>query len=117
MAKKASQNLWSLPSLEKQLKELSALSAEFDVSKTDKLLLRRRAEVLVPALDRLWREFRKSGGASVADFEARIQDLHLLAMDHDDFDPSKFSNALGGLRVTLASLEGASSPKAPVQPK
>lgn len=110
LARKAAPKLWSTTEVQTQLQEFSALHTEFEVPNTDKALLQRRAEVLVPALDRLWRELRKSGIAQ-PDCEASIQALHLLAMDHEDFDPAKFSTSLGKLKVSLSNLGPVESKK------
>jgi len=110
LARKAAPKLWSTTAVQTQLQEFSALHNEFEVQNTDKALLQRRAEVLVPALDRLWRELRKAGFAQ-SECETSIQTLHLLAMEHEDFDPAKFSTALGKLKVSLNSLGAVDSKK------
>ena len=106
MARKAAQNLWTAAALEKQFKELAALHADFEAPKADKTLLQRKAEVLVPALDRIWRALGagKSGVPAQAECDGLIKTLHFLALDHEDFDPLKFSGELGRLKVAFAGL-------------
>ena len=112
LAKKAALKLWTPDGVEKQLKEYVSLYAEFADVKADRVLLRRQAEVLVPAIDRLWREHKKTAQTDVAQFEAAFNTLHLLAMDHEDFEPSKFSSILGKLQLVFAG-RGTPVPSAP----
>lgn len=105
LARKASQKLWPKAAVEAQLREFSALHGDFEGAQSDKTLLQRKAEVLVPALDRLWRDLRKGGAPNQAECESALQNLHLLAMDHEDFDPAKFASTLGQLKVALSSKE------------
>lgn len=102
LAQKAAQELWSNEAVEKQLSDYVSLYAEFADTKEDKALLQRKAEVLVPAIDRLWREFKKSGVTDVLPFESALNTVHMLAMEHEDFDPKKFSGELGRLQLAFA---------------
>ena len=109
LARKASEKLWPTDAVQKQLKEFAALHSEFEAPKADKAQLQRKAEVLAPAVDRLWRALVKSGVQMPADCESFIKELHFLALDHEDFDPSRFSSTLSKLKVTLVSMSPTAS--------
>ncbi len=111
LARKAAQKLWPTGLVKAQLKEFAAVYTEFEAAKADKVQLQRKAEVLVPALDRLWRELVKSGASKQTECEAAIQSLHLLALDHEDFDPVRFAGTLGQLKVLLAREDAPSAAK------
>ena len=94
LARNAAGALWTKEQVGALLKEFIGLRAEFSEPKADKAELRRRAEVLVPAIDRLWRVQRKETGAESPAFEAALNEANLKARDGEDFDPAKFSSAL-----------------------
>ncbi len=112
LARKAALKLWTPEVVEKQLKEYVSLYAEFTDAKADRVVLRRRAEVLVPAIDRLWKEHKKTAQTDAAQFESIFNTLHLLAMEHEDFEPAKFSGMLGKLQLAFA---GRAEPTSPVR--
>jgi hypothetical protein len=112
LARKAALKLWTREEVRAQLKELAALHAEFEAEKADRPQLQRKAEVLVPALDRLWRDLVKGGASNTSEGETSIRALHVLALDHEDFDPARFSGVLSQFSGNLAQAS-SSSPAGP----
>lgn len=101
LAKQAANGSWTREQLAKQLADYIYVRAEFTDPKADRTELRRRAEVLVPALDRLWQALKKEGGAQSPDFEQGLDLANLLARDGEDFDPVRFAAALERLEVAF----------------
>lgn len=112
LARKAAQKLWTKEEVGAQLKGLAALHAEFEAGKADRAQMQRKAEVLVPALDRLWRDLVKGGAPNAAEGETSIRALHVLALDHEDFDPSRFSGALSQFSGNLAQVSSGAPSEA-----
>ena len=102
LARNAAKTLWTKEQIAASLKDFTGLRAEFSEPKADKAELRRRAEVLVPAIDRLWRAHRKETGAESADFESALSHANLIAREGEDFDPAKFASALDELQTAFA---------------
>ncbi len=102
LARNAAKTLWTKEQTAALLKDYAGLRAEFSEPKADKAELRLRAEVLVPALDRLWRAHKKETGAESADFEPALDHANLLAREGEDFDPAKFASALEELQAAFA---------------
>ncbi len=102
LARNAAKTLWTKEQTAALLKEYLGLRAEFSDPKADKAELRRRAEVLVPALDRLWRAYRKETGAESADFGPALDHANLIAREGEDFEPAKFVSALEELQAAWA---------------
>ena len=102
LARTAAKTLWTKEQTAALLKDYAGLRAEFSEPKADKAELRRRAEVLVPALDRLWRAYRKETGAESADLGPALDHANLIARDGEDFDPAKFASALEEVQAALA---------------
>jgi hypothetical protein len=88
----------------KQLTVYVSTRAEFTDPKADKMELRRRAEVLVPAIDRLWQAARKMGVAAMPDFDSALETANLVAREQDDFDPARFAAALEPLELAASKL-------------
>ncbi len=102
LARKAADLLWSKEQLVGMLKEYVGTSSEFADAKADKIELRRRAEVLVPAIDRLWKTYRKETGTEVPAFETALDNANLAARDADDFDPQRFAKEVDHLQAAFA---------------
>jgi hypothetical protein len=112
LARKAAQKLWTKEEVGAQLKALAALHAEFEAGKADRAQMQRKAEVLVPALDRLWRDLLKGGAQNASEGESSIRALHVLALDHEDFDPARFSDVLSQFSGSLAQASSAAPSEA-----
>ena len=102
LARIAAKTLWTKEQTAALLKDFTGLRAEFSEPKADKAGLRRRAEVLVPAIDRLWRAYRKETGAESADFGPALDHANLIAREGEDFEPAKFASALEELQAAWA---------------
>lgn len=104
LARDAAKVLWTKEQVLKQLTTCVSTRAEFTNTKTDKVEQRRRAEVLVPAIDRLWQAWKKQGGSGSADFDTALDASNLLAREQDDFDPARFAAALERLELAASKL-------------
>ncbi len=105
MARKAARATWTSEGVAKQLKVYVSLYRDFVDPKTERVGLQRMAEVLVSAMERLWAEMRKSSGSDPASFEAAFAVVHELAQEHEDFEPERFSAALGQLEIAFARTQ------------
>ena len=101
LARAASRTVWTSSQVMALLKEYAAAHTEFGDEKVAKLEHRRRAEVLMPAIDRLWAAWKKEGGAVPPDFEPALDAAFRIARDQEDFEPSKFAASLAGLERAL----------------
>ncbi len=104
LARDAAKALWTKEQVLKQLTIYLAARGEFTDPKTNRQEQRRRAEVLVPALDRLWQGWKKQGGGGSAEFDTALEAANLLAREQDDFDPARFAAALEPLALAAAKL-------------
>ena len=104
LARDAAKALWTKDQVMKQLTGFVSVRAEFTDPKADKVELRRRAEVLVPAIDRLWQAARKQGVGAALDFDSALEVAALLAREQDDFDPPRFAAALERLELAAGKL-------------
>jgi len=104
LARSASQALWTREQLSTLLKESVGGHREFGDAKADKLELRRRAEVLVPAIDRLWRAYKKETNAAAESFESALEKANVTAWEGEDFEPARFASALEKLQVAFATI-------------
>jgi hypothetical protein len=104
LARQAAKTLWTKEQVTKQLTVYVSTRAEFTDPKADKMELRRRAEVLVPAIDRLWQAARKMGVAAMPDFDSALETANLVAREQDDFDPARFAAALEPLELAASKL-------------
>jgi len=98
----AAKGIWTKEQVARQLGTLVKSRGDFGEPKADKLELRRRAEVLVPAIDRLWQAQRKLGAKAAPDFERALDETALIAREQDDFEPAKFVASLERLEVALS---------------
>jgi hypothetical protein len=103
LARDSARRVWPRAEISKTLRELAALNTEFRDSPLDPAELRRRAEVLVLAVDRLWAAWKKetkSEGKS-----ANLDKIITLATEQARaqlaFDRAKFAAALQQVEVAL----------------
>jgi hypothetical protein len=94
LARNASAARWTREDLVTLLKNYLAAHAEFADAKTDSVALRRRAEVLVPSVDRLWVALKKEGRSEPGVFEPVLDQAVTLARAQEDFEPAKFAAVL-----------------------
>jgi hypothetical protein len=100
----AAKGLWTKDQVARQLGVFVKTRTDFGDPKTEKLELRRRAEVLVPAIDRLWQAQRKLGTKADPDFEKALDETALIARDQDGFEPAKFVASLERLEVAFSKV-------------
>lgn len=101
LARGAAQEPWPQDRVTKQLRVYLSVRAEFADAKIPRLEHRRRAEVLVPAIDRLWRALKKEWKLEGPEFETALDAANLLSHDKDDFAPERFSGALQQLEAAF----------------
>lgn len=101
LAHAAARTVWTKSQVMALLKEYAAAHAEFGDEKIAKTDHRRRAEVLMPAIDRLWVAWKKEGGAVSPEADAALDAAFKLAREQEDFEPSKFAAALQELEKAL----------------
>lgn len=104
LARTAARNIWTKIQVSTLLKDYVSLHAEFNAPKSDKAELRRRAEVLAMAIDRLWEALKKEGGTDSAAFELVLNDTYKLSREQDDFDSSAFARSLEKLEAAFNRL-------------
>jgi Cytochrome c554 and c-prime len=104
LARDAAKTLWTREQVIKQLNTYISTRADFTDPKADKVDLRRRAEVLIPAIDRLWQGAKKQGAAANPEMDSALESAALLAREQDDFDPARFATALERLERAAARL-------------
>ncbi len=103
LAGDASKGLWTKDQVARQIGVFVKSRGDFD-PKGDKGELRRRAELLAPAIDRLWQAQRKAGAKAAPEFEKALDEIALLAKDQEDFDPAKFVASLERLEVAFSHV-------------
>ena len=101
LARKVSREVWTKNQLTAQLRKYASSHKEFADTKADRTELRRRAEVLVPAVDRLWAALKKEGGVVTPAFEKALASAATLSHEGDDFAPADFAKALGELEAQI----------------
>lgn len=104
LARTAAHTLWTKNQLMALLKEFASAHSEFSDAKIGKPEQQRRAEVLMPAIDRLWAALKKEGVADAPAFETSLDAAFLLARQQEDFESLKFAAALEELAKVLAQL-------------
>ena len=99
LAHVASKTQWSKGKTETLLRKYASLAADFRDTQPEPDELRRRGEVLVLGLDRLWAALKKEGNRSAENFDKA---LAILANESKSgFEPGKFAGALEQLEVAL----------------
>lgn len=104
LARAASRTVWTKGQVMALLKEFAAAHAEFGDEKIGKTDHRRRAEVLMPGIDRLWAAWKKEGGAVSPEFDPALDAAFKLAREQEDFEPLKFAVALQELEKVLTQI-------------
>ncbi len=105
LAHTAAKALWTKESTTKQLRDYISSSPEFTDAKADKIEMRRRAEVLIPSIERLWIALKKEGGVDPVTFEPALTVASDLAREQADFDPVKFGRALEQIEVAFERMQ------------
>ncbi len=105
LARTAAKGLWAKEATTKQLRDYISSSPEFADPKADKNEMRRRAEVLIPSIDRLWRALKKEGKLDPVAFEPALAVASDLASEASDFEPVKFARALEQIEVAFERLQ------------
>jgi hypothetical protein len=100
LARAANGETWSRASAAKLLRTYATLSEDFRTSTADPADLRRRGEVLVLALDRLWQPLKRSG------MNSETLDIALGALNNEAraqaaFQKERFAAALQQIEVAL----------------
>ena len=99
LARTAARTEWTKAKADVLLRKYAALSGEFRQSNLDALALRRRGEVLVLAIDRLWAALKKEGGMASENFDKAL--VVLAGESKAGFEAPKFAAALEQLEVAL----------------
>jgi hypothetical protein len=104
LAKQSAHSIWSSEKTLQLLRTYSAASAEFRDPAVSAEELRRRGEVLVMAVDRLWSALKTEGGVKSDNFDSALRVLVDLARAQVGFDQRLFAAALEQLEVALERL-------------
>jgi hypothetical protein len=99
LARLAARTPWSKSKTNTLLQKYARLAGEFRDTQLDTMALRRRGEVLVLAIDRLWAAMKKEGAASSENFDKAL--TVLSGESGTAFEPAKFAGALEQLEVAL----------------
>lgn len=100
LARSASRTAWTRESAGDTLRKLVRTSAEFRAAGVPEVESRRRAEVLVLAIDRLWQALKANGAAS-STFDAAVAVAAGEARAQAGFDSARFAAALEQIEVAL----------------
>lgn len=103
-AKASAQSIWTREKTLQLLRAYSAASAEFRDAKVSVEELRRRGEVLVMAMDRLWSALKREGGLKSENFDDGLRVAVDLARAQAGFKKELFSAAIEQLEVALERL-------------
>jgi hypothetical protein len=109
LARQAAGATWTKDEVTKLLKSYISVRAEFSAPKSNKAELQRRAEVLVPAIDRLWRALKKESDLDATAFEPALDAANLLSHDREDFEPTRFAAALQELELAFGRVTSPST--------
>jgi hypothetical protein len=102
LAQGASAQPWSREKTARLLRSYAASGEDFRKSREDRKELRRRAEVLVLALDRLWQPLKTQNPSSTYDEALAV--LVQEARAQDSFSQDRFAAALQQMEVALERL-------------
>ena len=86
------------------LKTYVGLTEEFRDGKTEPADLRRRGEVLVSAIDRLWFALKTNAKLSSENFDKALTILRGEGNRQEGFDPAKYAAALQSVEAALELL-------------
>ncbi len=101
LARQTGRTVWTRAEVLSLLTRYVSSDRGFEDGKVEKTELRRRAELLVPAVDRLWAALKKEGGVVAPEVEKDLDAANVLARAQDDFEPAPFAAALRQLSTTL----------------
>jgi hypothetical protein len=104
LARSASKDTWSKESTMAQLKKFTETSAQFRDSNVPKPQMLRRAQILLPAIDRFYQALKASGTQSPL-FEQAYGVVAGEAKKGTGFDPAIFAGALQQLEVALVQVK------------
>ena len=104
VARAASHQEWSKDSTMRLLKTYAGLTEEFRDGKTEPAELRRRGEVLVSAIGRLWFALKTNSKLSSENFDKALGILKGEASQQEGFDPVKYAAALQSVEVEVELL-------------
>ena len=104
LAKASAQSIWTREKALQLLHTYSAASSEFRDTTVSPEELRRRGEVLVIAMDRLWSALKSEGGLKSENFDNGLRVVVDLARAQAGFKKELFSAALEQLEVALERL-------------
>lgn len=104
VARAASREAWSKDSTLRQLKIYAALSGEFRGGATEPADLRRRGEVLVPAIARLWIALQSNAKFSSENLDKALKVMADESKNQTGFDPAKYAASLQSIEAALELL-------------
>ena len=104
VARTASRENWSKESTYRLLKIYTGLTEEFRDGKSEPADLRRRGEVLVYAIDRLWAALKTNSGLSSENFDKALGILAVESKRQEGFDPARYAGALQSAEAALELL-------------
>jgi hypothetical protein len=104
LARNGARTRWTRNQIMDLLAVYVSAHPEFGDAKTEKNEQRRRAEVLVPAIDRLWAAWKKEGGPVSPAFDPALDAALRSAREQEDFDPARFAAALLELDGALKQI-------------
>ncbi len=104
-ARAASREDWSKESTFRLLKIYTALTEDFRDGKIEPADLRRRGEVLVFAIDRLWAALKINSKSSSENFDKALAILADEAKRQEGFDPPRYAAALQSVEAALELLQ------------
>ncbi len=101
LARTASREQWSKTSTLQLFKVFAGLSADFRDAKADRADARRRGEVIIYALDRLWVALKANAGMKSDNLDKGIAILAGEARKQGAFDPARFAGALQTIEAEI----------------
>ena len=104
VARTASRQEWSKDSTMRLLKVYAGLTGEFRDGKTEPADLRRRGEVLVFALERLWFALKTNSKLSSENFDKALENLTKESKRQAGFDPGEYARSLQSIEAALELL-------------
>ena len=104
VARSASREDWSKDSTMRLLKSCVSLTEEFRDGKIEPADMRRRGEVLIYAIDRLWSALKTNSKLSSENFDKALAILAGEAKRQDGFDPIRYAAALQSVEAALELL-------------
>jgi hypothetical protein len=101
LGRTASRSDWTREKTVETLRRMTSTSGEFRDELQSQVLLRRRAEVLIPAIDRLWQALKANGMAPNELMEKALQISASEARGQANFSAARFAAALQQAEVAL----------------